>query len=242
MRIVAISDTHTKEREAVIPDGDVLVHAGDFTYRGRKDEIADFLDWFLDLPHKHKVLIAGNHDVTLDPYIRGTRQSFFGEDEGSHWIYSDFFDRIRKSKNVHYLDNSGVDIDGLNFWGSAATPTFGLGWAFNYDRGPMIDAIWEKIPENTDVLITHGPPFGVLDSVKYGSTIGVGCSNLSGRISERNIKAHFFGHIHESYGHSEINGVHYFNCCFLDDGYYASNAPWVVDIKKDGVSHYTNRI
>jgi Icc-related predicted phosphoesterase len=242
MRIVAISDTHTKEREALIPDGDVIVHAGDFTYRGRKDEVVDFLDWFLDLPHKHKVLIAGNHDVTLDPYIRGSRQSFFEENDDSHWIHRYFFDRIRKSKNVHYLDNSGVTIEGLNFWGSAATPKFGYGWAFNYDRGPAIDAIWEKIPENTDILITHGPPFGVLDSVKYGSTIGVGCSNLSGRISERNIKAHFFGHIHESYGHSEVHGVHYFNCCFLDDEYYASNTPWVVDVKDGNVSQWSNRI
>jgi Icc-related predicted phosphoesterase len=242
MRIVAISDTHTKEREALIPDGDVLVHAGDFTYKGRKDEIVDFLDWFLDLPHKHKVLIAGNHDVTLDPYIRGTRQSFFGENEDSHWIHSDFFARIRKNKNVHYLDNSGVNIEGLNFWGSAATPTFGYGWGFNYDRGPVIDAIWEKIPENTDILITHGPPFGVLDSVKYGSTIGVGCSNLSGRISERNIKAHFFGHIHESYGHNEAHGVHYFNCCLLDEEYYASNTPWVVDVEEGIVSQWSNRI
>ena len=242
MRIVAISDTHTKERELSIPDGDVLIHAGDFTYKGRKEEISDFLDWFLDLPHKHKVFIAGNHDVTLDPYIRGTRQSFFGEGDDSHWIHSDFFARIRKSKNVHYLDDSGVTIEGLNFWGSAATPTFGYGWGFNYDRGPRIDDIWKKIPENTDILITHGPPFGILDAVKYGSTVGVGCSNLSGRISERDIKAHFFGHIHESYGHALDNGTHYFNCCSLDEEYYPSNMPWVLEVENGEIVSYSNRI
>lgn len=242
MRIVAISDTHTKERELFIPDGDILIHAGDFTYRGRKDEIKDFLDWFLDLPHKHKVFIAGNHDVTLDPYIRGIKQRFFEGNGNSHWIYSDFFDRIRKSKNVHYLEDSGVTIEGLNFWGSAATPTFGYGWGFNYDRGPSIDGIWKKIPENTDILITHGPPFGILDAVKYGSTVGVGCSNLSGRISERDIKAHFFGHIHESYGHALDNGTHYFNCCSLDEDYYPSNMPWVLEVENGEIVSYSNRI
>jgi len=238
MRIVAISDTHTKEREIVVPDGDILVHAGDFTYKGRIDEITDFLDWFLELPHKHKVFIAGNHDITLDPDIRENTKSFLPV----HWIWKIFFDRIKDAENVHYLDDSGVTIEGINFWGSAATPTFGHGWGFNYDRGPEIDKIWEKIPMGTDVLITHGPPFGILDAVNYGSTIGVGCSNLSGRISERNIKAHFFGHIHESYGHVLDNGTHYFNCCALDEDYYPSNFPWVMDIENGEVVSYTNRI
>jgi len=238
MRIVAISDTHTKEREIVIPNGDVLVHAGDFTYKGRMDEITDFLDWFLELPHKHKVFIAGNHDITLDPGIRKISKSFLPV----HWIEKIFFDRVKDAENVHYLDDSGVTIEGINFWGSAATPTFGYGWGFNYDRGPEIDKIWEKIPMDTDILITHGPPFGMLDAVKYGSTLGVGCSNLSGRISERNIKAHFFGHIHESYGHAQDSGTHYFNCCALDEDYYPSNFPWIVDIENGEIVSHTNRI
>jgi Icc-related predicted phosphoesterase len=238
MRIVAISDTHTKEREMVIPNGDVLVHAGDFTYRGRKGEIKDFLDWFLNLPHKHKVFIAGNHDITLDAYIRATTKEFLSE----HWIHNRFFDRIKDIENVHYLENSGVTIEGINFWGSPATPSFGYGWGFNYDRGPEIDRIWEKIPTETDILITHGPPFGILDGVKRGSTIGVGCSNLSGRISERKIKAHFFGHIHESYGHVHDNGTHYFNCCALDEEYYPANFPWIVDIENGEIASFTNRI
>lgn len=248
MRIVAISDTHTKEREFVIPNGDVLIHAGDFTYKGRKQEVIDFLDWFLELPHKHKVFIAGNHDITLDPYIRENPdlsfflKSYMDKNMSKHWIHQEFFDRIKGTENVHYLDGSGVTIEGLNFWGSPATPTFGDGWGFNYDRGPAIDAIWEKIPMDTDILITHGPPFGILDAVKYGSTIGVGCSNLSGRISERKIKAHFFGHIHESYGHVEDNETHYFNCCGLDEDYYSSNFPWVIDIEDGEITHFSNRI
>ena len=112
MRIVAISDTHTKEREIVVPDGDILVHAGDFTYKGRIDEITDFLDWFLELPHKHKVFIAGNHDITLDPDIRENTKSFLPV----HWIWKIFFDRIKDAENVHYLDDSGVTIEGINFW------------------------------------------------------------------------------------------------------------------------------
>jgi Icc-related predicted phosphoesterase len=106
----------------------------------------------------------------------------------------------------------------------------------------MIDAIWEKMPENMDILITHGPPFGILDAVKYGSDMGVGCSNLSGRISERNIKAHFFGHIHESYGHVLDNGTHYFNCCSLDESYYPSNMPWVLEVENGEIVSYSNRI
>lgn len=244
MRIIAISDTHTKEREIVVPNGDVLIHAGDFTYRGRKNEFIDFLDWFLELPHKHKVFIAGNHDITLDSSVREdlSLSIYLRSRLPKHWIHQEFFDRIKDIENVHYLENSGVTIDGINFWGSPATPTFGYGWGFNYDRGPEIDTIWQKIPDNTDILITHGPPFGILDAVKRGSTIGVGCSNLSGRISERKIKAHFFGHIHESYGHVHDNGTHYFNCCNLDEEYYPSNFPWIVDIENGEIVSHANRI
>jgi hypothetical protein len=244
MRIIAISDTHTKERELSIPNGDILIHAGDFTYKGRKVETIDFLDWFLELPHKHKVFIAGNHDISLDSSVRGDLilPYYLRSRLPKHWIHPEFFDRIKEIENVHYLENSGVTIEGINFWGSPATPSFGEGWGFNYDRGPEIDKIWEKIPMETDILITHGPPFGILDAVKYGSSLGVGCSNLSGRISERKIKAHFFGHIHESYGHVEDQGVHYFNCCSLDEDYYASNYPWAIDIEDGKITSFSNRI
>ena len=243
MRIVAISDTHTKERNFEIPDGDVLVHCGDFTYRGRKGETVDFLDWFLELPHKHKVFIAGNHDITLDSSIRGdlSLSNYLGSHLPKHWIHQEFFDRIKGVENVHYLDCSGVTIDGVNFWGSPVTPTFGIGWAFNQNRGEEISKTWEMIPEGTDVLITHGPPRGMGDWVKYGNAGSQGCVNLLDRIQGIKPKLSLFGHIHEGYGSTQYGGTVFINCSLLDEEYSPVNYPWIIDLENGEVKEYSNR-
>jgi Icc-related predicted phosphoesterase len=241
MRIVAISDTHTMERNFQIPDGDVLVHCGDFTYKGRQEEITDFLDWFLDLPHKNKILIAGNHDVTLEKNHREDIVSLLEIEDSEHWIHECFFKRVIES-GAHYLENSGVTIDGVNFWGSPVTPTFGIGWAFNEDRGAMIASTWEKIPDDTDVLITHGPPRNMRDWVKYNNSGNQGCFNLLDRISAVKPKLSLFGHIHEGYGSAQYKETLFINCSLLDDEYYPVNYPWVIDLENGEIVEYTNRI
>jgi predicted phosphodiesterase len=238
MRIVAISDTHTKHMDLIVPDGDVLVHAGDFSYKGRRDEIEEFLDWFLGLPHKHKVFIAGNHDINLDPQKREASNLIKYMDDSYHWIHEVFYNRIKAEGNVHYLENTGVCIEGINFWGSPVTPTFGYGWGFNSDRD-KIGEYWDLIPGDTHVLITHGPPSGVLDHV-LPDYENVGCDKLLERINQISPMVHIFGHIHEAYGTIKIGDVSYFNASQLNHRYYYTNSAWVIDLGEAGVTQSSN--
>ena len=152
MRIVCLSDTHNLHSAFAVPEGDVLVHAGDATLRGTREEVVAFDAWLGTLPHRHKVLVAGNHD----------------------WLFEREPDRARGMiTNATYLQDEGVTIDGLAFWGSPWQPWF-LSWAFNLQRGAPLREKWDRIPAATDVLITHGPPHGILDRVEKlaGRVIG----------------------------------------------------------------------
>jgi len=188
MRIVAVADTHSQHhRLPPIPEGDVLIHAGDLTGRGTVREIAEALQFFRALPHPHKILIAGNHDFA------------FQRDPNSIQSLLEGFT---------YLQDSSTTIDGIRFWGSPWQPYFG-GWAFNLLRGPTIAEKWALIPEDTDVLITHGPPFGFGDDVGYER---VGCKDLKNRLRIVNPKHHLYGHIHEDrgswvFGKSKLHNV-----------------------------------
>ncbi|EMP57098.1 metallophosphoesterase [Marinobacter santoriniensis NKSG1] len=212
VRIVCISDTHSMHEEIDdIPDGDVLVHAGDCLGRGTLFELDDFNYWLGELPHAHKILIAGNHD----------------------WCFERYPDKARPLvTNAVYLEESGVTIDGIEFWGSPYTPRF-RDWAFNVDRGEKIASHWAKIPETTDVLITHGPPEGIFDEV-VGPDCGmsVGCADLAKRIDSLHLKAHIFGHIHEAYGYGvrAKDGVKFANASICDKRYRAIRKPIVIDL------------
>lgn len=215
MRIVCISDTHSKHGEIeYVPEGDVLIHAGDSLATGSLSDLESLNDWLGTLPHRHKILIAGNHDS----------------------CFEDSAEKARKLiTNAIYLEDSGVEINGLNFWGSPWTPRF-FDWSFNADRGPQISEKWQKIPPGTDVLITHGPPKGILDTVitRYGEE-QVGCSDLLTRLSElKSLKAHIFGHIHGGYGTEFLGrerGVRFINASICNEQYEASNHPIVFDIQ-----------
>lgn len=176
MRLVCFSDTHGRHGDIKIPEGDVLIFAGDFTPGTdfKRETLESFLRWFELLPHKYKILIGGNHDRVLE--------------------------RIDTSllSSIHYLEDSSISIDGIKFYGSPWTPKF-FNWAFMLPRdGVEIRRKWRAIPQNTDVLITHGPPYSVLDYSKGAGSIG--CRDLYGHIRDLNLKAHIFGHIHEGYG------------------------------------------
>jgi len=207
MRVVFISDTHNRHDLISVPDGDMIVHSGDFSSRGEPGEIAYFLKWYADLPHRHKVLIAGNHD-----FLAETAPSIF---------------RGMIPDSVVYLEDSGVEIEGLRIWGSPIQPWF-FDWAFNRKRGAEIKLHWDLIPDDTDLLITHGPPYGILDKVvRDGSPVG--CRDLLAKAQLVRPRVHVFGHIHEGYGQLEIDGVNYLNASVLDERYAVKNAPIVFD-------------
>ena len=210
-KIVCLSDTHNAHDEIVVPDGDILLHAGDATNRGTLEEIHAFARWFERLPHKHKVLIAGNHD-------------WFFEDAPAETI------KYVLPKTL-YLQDSFVEIDGLKIYGSPWQPRF-YDWAFNLNRGAEIAQKWQLIPDDTDVLITHGPPFGVLDLAPRGSLPdeNTGCEELIKVVTRIKPKLHVFGHIHHSYGAAEISGVQFANAANCNEKYEPVNAPLVFDL------------
>jgi Icc-related predicted phosphoesterase len=208
MRCVVISDTHTLHWELVIPDGDVLIHAGDALSRGSLEELADFNDWLLTLPHKHKIVIAGNHDWCFERKEEADRAKTL-------------------LTAATYLQDSGVEIDGVYFYGSPWQPAF-RHWAFNLERGKPLAEKWQKIPANTDVLITHGPPMGVLDKTTDGESVG--CFDLRAAVNRIKPRFHVFGHIHESYGKVEKDGTVFINACICTERYRPVNRPIVFDI------------
>jgi len=203
MKFVFISDTHSLHEQVKVPAGDVLVHAGDFSMRGALPEVSAFLDWFEAQPHRYKVLVAGNHD-------------FLAEREPGIF-------RALLPESVIYLENSGVEIGGLRLWGSPITPWF-FDWAFNRHRGADIRPYWEAIPPGTDMLITHGPPYSILDEVLRDPR-PVGCRDLLHRIEEIRPRVHVFGHIHEGYGQLERDGTLFINAASVDVRYKPVNPP-----------------
>lgn len=205
MKLILISDTHNKHRwikTNEIPEGDVLIHAGDYSGRGSTEETKSFLDWFSNFHHKHKIFIAGNHD-------------FFFEKKSQAEI-----DAILPD-NIIYLNNSGFTIDGINFWGSPDQPIF-FDWAFNKTEEELKET-WSKIPSNTDVLITHSPPYGILDKTIRGKSVG--CNHLMRQVEIIQPKVHVFGHIHESYGIFEKHNTTFVNASLLNEKYYRVNEP-----------------
>jgi Icc-related predicted phosphoesterase len=176
LRIVAMADTHGRHEELEIPEGDVLIHAGDMTHRGTLGELVEVNRFLARLPHRYKLVVAGNHDGCF-------------EDEPG---------RARAVLTAAtYLEDESVVIEGLRFHGSPWQPWF-HGWAFNLPRGPKLARKWAGIPEDTDVLITHGPPLGFGDRSRDGARVG--CEELLKRVRVVRPRLHVFGHIHEDGG------------------------------------------
>jgi predicted phosphodiesterase len=217
MKITCISDTHNQHTH-IPPDwlegGDVLVHAGDVSGRGSLREVEEFLAWFNELPYKHKIMIAGNHDFWFE------KVSTFAVNEMLR----------EKYPNIIYLNDSGIEIDGVKFWGSPVQPWF-YDWAFNR-MGTDICQHWDMIPLDTDVLITHGPMKGFLDMTVRG--VSTGCPYLLEKSAEMtNLKLFVCGHIHEAYGKFEFpDGGVFVNASTLNFNYQVQNKPIVVEIKK----------
>ena len=183
MKIFAISDTHGKHEQVVIPQGtDMLIHAGDFSNTKlpamNSNEVNLFLIWLEQQPVKYKVIIAGNHDTSI---------------ESRFFTKKDFKDR-----GIIYLEHELIEIEGIKIFGSPYTPEY-HNWAFNRSRNKL-GRIWDSIPDDIDVLITHGPPKGILDSASRGKNLNehAGCSALLKRVLKIQPKIHIMGHLHDN--------------------------------------------
>ena len=203
LTIVAISDTHQLHREVEVPPGDLLIHAGDFTmFSNSAAAILDFDDWLGELPHRWKVLIPGNHEFFLesDPSRRG------------------------RITNATILIDEGVEIMGLKTWGSPMTPLYG--GAFGRSSGRDRANVYAQIPGDSDILVTHGPPFGILDQAP-GSEYHSGCPQLLDAVRRIKPMIHIFGHAHGGYGTFNTPDTLFVNAALPGEGYGMRNPPHV---------------
>jgi Icc-related predicted phosphoesterase len=208
LKFVAISDTHGQHEKLLLPKGDVLIHAGDISMRGDEASIKEFLHWFSHQNYQYKILIAGNHDFYFERASTGQIEKIIPE-------------------GVIYLNDTGITINNIKFWGSPITPWF-FDWAFNRYRGEQIKRHWDLIPNDTDILITHGPVSGILDSTKKGEHVG--CEDLLNRVNKIKPRVHLCGHIHEAYGTVEKKGIKYINASVLNERYELTNNPVIFEL------------
>lgn len=219
MKIVMISDTHTKHRQIDMPDGDLLLHAGDFSHTGSPEDVFHFNTWLGEIKHKYKygvVVIAGNHEKTFCPRMR------------------EYDPNVKDHiKNAIYLENSSVEINGLKIYGSPISPFF-YNWGFNRHRGEEIREDWANIPDDTNILIVHGPPYGFNDKVR--SSLPLGCEDLRDRIEQLpNLRLICSGHIHDGYGLTKWKDKTYVNASIVNEAYKVANEPIVVTYLEDGI-------
>lgn len=212
MRLVCISDTHSlHEKMLPLPNGDVLVHAGDCTNSGSLLQFEGFASWFGSQPHRHKVLVAGNHDRCCE-------------------MHPEWTSRACESNGIIYLRGEAAMIGGLKFYGFPWQPVFR--WmSFNASEGERWGRL-KLVPDDAEVLVTHGPALGILDWIP---DIGkhVGCRPLAKTIDRLpRLKAHIFGHIHEGYGflEREIDGIKFANASICTERYRPTNPPIIIDL------------
>ena len=210
MRIVCIADTHGYHRQVEIPQGDVLIFAGDYTARDSYAELADFADWIEYQPCEHRIVCVGNHDWVFEKAENPACEAF-----------------KKVAPTVKVLIDEEITIDGKKIYCSPWQPEF-CDWAFNLPRGEELRDVWAKIPNDTDILVTHGPPAGILDSTVTGEIAG--CVDLLNRVKEVNPKVHCFGHLHEARGIEKYWNTTFVNASICDFHYNPINEPIVIDI------------
>jgi len=212
MRLVCISDTHGDHEKLELPEGDVLIHAGDFSAHGGEMDTKLAMKWLGAQGFDLTICIAGNHDTYVEVVPEGAQE--LADDNG-----------------VTLLNDSGCEYQDIRFWGSPITPRF-HDWSFMRDSGEAIEKHWRMIPQKTDVLITHGPPYGVLDAVLRPNCQSehVGCPSLLERVQQVMPTLHLFGHIHEARGSLSFGGVDYHNISSMNEHYRLVHQPVVIDL------------
>ena len=215
MKITLISDTHNKHKFVTndLPGGDLLIHAGDISSMGYEHEIREFCKWFNNIDnYTHKVFIAGNHDWGFQNNVEIVKEIL--------GLYA----------NITYLQDNSTLLgeDMVSVYGSPWQPEF-YNWAFNLPRqGVELKEKWDNIPNNTDILITHGPAYGYVDKV-IGRTENLGCELLTEKIKELKPKIHVCGHIHTGYGYTFDGDTHYINASVLNESYVYYNKPLTIE-------------
>ena len=249
MKIVAISDTHNRHKHLTspanfpnsLPDGDLLLHTGDFSGRGQKGEVESFIKWIIKQAPRYThgvVFIAGNHDRSFDPKFFREYEDSDLWDDSSHlkkptWLRHILSDLELSGYGVEYLENSLVEIDGIKIWGTPTTPWFhGDHWAFNQHRGPDIKACWDLIPHDTDIVMSHGPVAYKLDYVPHSNEY-VGCEDMRHAMDRVQPLLHICGHIHEGYGWEQNISTTFVNASICNHHYEPVNKPWEIEINSD---------
>jgi len=199
MQITVISDTHNQHDRirslnrpainALDGAGKMIIHAGDITEDGTEAEVRDFLRWFAKLPYQYKIFIGGNHDI----FLAETSIVKIGP---------------MIPQGVYYLNNSGLIVEDIRIWGSPVTPYF-MDMGFNKKRGKEIRKVWNAVPSQTDILITHGAPLGILDG-------GIGCEDLLNKVNTIKPKYHLFGHTHCHTGICKVGETTFINAAMVD--------------------------
>jgi len=233
MRLVCISDTHSLHEGMFhkLPEGDVLIHAGDCTNVGKEFEVKEFVEWFQNIKgFDTKIFIAGNHDFAferrLEPHHKGDYD----------WLYHLINEENLSQSDVTYLEDNFMTIESPEFsrpikiYGSPWQPEF-YNWAFNLPRqGDRLRFKWDSIPDDTDILITHGPPHGVRDFTP--NNMQVGCELLRFRVEQFKPLVHVFGHIHGAYGAAQIEDTLYVNASICTERYKPINKPIIIELKE----------
>lgn len=235
MRIVCISDTHSlhKLMEHELPKGDVLIHAGDISNRGGEVDVTNFIYWFQNIQgYDTKIFISGNHDYCFEkvnePHHKGDYD----------WLKNLMAPENLAQSDVYYLEDNFMIIETpefskpIKFYGSPWQPWF-YDWAFNLERlGNELEEKWSMIPDDTDVLITHGPPNGILDLVNNfrQPNRNVGCELLRVHVERVKPSLNVFGHIHEGYGTTLIDDTLFVNASICNPGYNPINKPIIIDL------------
>lgn len=220
IKLVAISDTHNTHKKVIIPECDVLIHCGDYSSKGHEWEIRDFYKWLNEQPAKHIISIQGNHEL--------------GWEKNSAMMT-----QVAKIEcpRIILLNDSSIVIDGVKYYGTPVQPYF-RDWAYN--RGetpeealfygvPYIGPHFDAIPDDVNVLITHGPPLGILDEVKGRPGQRLGSQKLLEAVKRVKPDLHFFGHIHTGHGEKHEDGTSFYNVSICDEKYYPSQAVRVID-------------
>jgi predicted phosphohydrolase len=214
---VCISDTHNNLGKVSVPPGDILLHAGDLTGGGSLHEITRFASDLAGLPHERKVIIAGNHDFLFQVEPAAAKKAL-----------------LQAGPGTIYLQDDATVLFGLKIYGSPWQPWF-HDWAFNLPRGAERKKKWDLIPDDTDILMTHGPPHGIGDRTAGGELAG--CEELRRAVRERvRPRYHVFGHIHEGYGrqHDPEFDIDYINASICTLRYQPTNAPIVFEMTARG--------
>jgi len=206
MKIAMISDVHTQWHNLKIPECDLLISSGDYSYKGERKIVKEFHEWLDKQPAKHIISCQGNHELWVERNWQEARDL-----------------AAAACPRAYFIDEGLLHIEGRKIWCAAITPWF-FDWAYNVDRGPAIKKHWDCIPDDTEILVTHGPPYGILDQIVLGRTEHLGCVDLEARVNNlKKLKLHVFGHIHGGSGEKDFYGKRFVNASICNEKYKPVN-------------------